>query len=316
MPTFVAAAAAAAAAAATDRDTMTRPSSASFAQFFPAAPRAARDRAMEREKEKAKRELQESPSSTLTDKPVYGRQSVPSATIPSDDHAVATSTRDPSISDPAQTPADDIDILRADIPNTVGSESSNTSNASSMRVNAAATSKNSSSYSYITPLTTIDSPSPPVGPQPTRPDTSNSSYPAKTNGSALNPAALRTNGDASATFNTSHRIPARDPSLRVQVIKAVHDPSADRSSRDKKKPKYKEFGLVRKYKYIYIYTLGPAWGASSSVFVVKRANKIAVYRKMTLPHRPILDSQKVVASTTLMSIITFPSLACARRHTT
>lgn len=59
----------------------------------------------------------------------------------------------------------------------------------------------------------------------------------------LNPNARRENGDSSGTANTSHRIPARDPSLRVQVIRAVHDPSADRSSRDKKKPKYKEFGL-------------------------------------------------------------------------
>lgn len=235
---------------------MTRPSSASFAQFFPAAPRAARDRAMEREKEKAKRESQESPSSALADRPVFSRQSAPSATNPSDDHAVATSSRDPSISDPAQTPADDNDILRADIPNTVGSESSNTSNASSMRVNAAAASKVSSSYSYITPLTTIDSPSPPVGPHPIKPDTSSLSYPTNTNGSAVNPSAARENSDASSTSNTSHRIPARDPSLRVQVIRAVHDPSADRSSRDKKKPKYKEFGLVRKHIYKYSVRLG------------------------------------------------------------
>lgn len=235
---------------------MTRPSSASFAEFFPAAPRAARDRAMEREKEKAKRELQQSPSSALTDRPALNRQSVPSATNPSDDHTVATSSRDPSISDPAQTPADDIDILRADIPNTVGSESSNTSNASSMRANATAASKNSSSYSYVTPLTTIDSPSPPVGPHPTKPDTSNPSYAAHTNGSALNPNVPRETGDASGTSSTFHRTPARDPSLRVQVIRAVHDPSADRSSRDKKKPKYKEFGLVRKYIHIYSARLG------------------------------------------------------------
>lgn len=255
---------AAATAAATDRDTMTRPSSASFAQFFPAAPRAARDRAMEREKEKAKRDLQESLPSTLTDRPVLDGQPVSSATNPSDDHAVATFRRDKSMSEPAQTPLDDIDTLRADIPNTVGSESSNTSIASSIRANAAVTSKNSSSYSYVTPLTTIDSPSPPVGPHPTKPDASNSSYASKTNGSALNSTARCENGAAADTFNTSHRIPARDPSLRVQVIKAIHDPSADRSSRDKKKPKYKEFGLVRKYTYIR-----PGLGSVIFCFVLK-----------------------------------------------
>lgn len=232
---------------------MTRPSSASFAQFFPAAPRAARDRAMEREKEKAKREALEPPSSTLLvpDKPALNGQSVPSATSRPDDPAVARSRRDTSVSDPARTPADDIDALRADIPNTVGSESSHTSiassatNASSMRVNNAALSKNSS-YSHVTPLTTIDSPSPAAGFHPTKPDTSNPPY---TNGSALKPDVLPDCVAAVNTPNMSRRIPARDPSLRVQVIKAAHDPTADRSSRDKKKPKYKEFGLVRKHIY-------------------------------------------------------------------
>lgn len=230
---------------------MTRPSGASFAQFFPAAPRAARDRAMEREKEKAKRESLESPSSALAEKTTPIRQSAPSATNRPDDPALARSRRDASVQDPARTPADDIDSLRADIPNTVWSESSHTSIASSvtnasMQTNGAAVSKNSS-YSHLTPLTTIDSPSPSIAPPSTKPDTFNPSRPDKINGSSLKTHTLSDNATAVNLPNISHRSPARDPSLRVQVIKAAHDASVDRSSRDKKKPKYKEFGLVRKY---------------------------------------------------------------------
>ncbi|KAF3760275.1 histone methyltransferase activity protein [Cryphonectria parasitica EP155] len=232
---------------------MTRPSSASFAQFFPAAPRAARDRAMERERERARRDTQDLSSSaattTHTDKPALNGLSGHGAT--DDHHTVATSSfRDTSISDPARTPADDIDSFRADQPATVGSESSHASlassatNASSMR-NSAAVSKNniSSSYSLVTPLTTIDSPSPSAGSHPPRLDTSNSLYSEKISASMPKPGGSLDNVAAVNTSTISHRIPARDPSLRVQVIKAIHDPSIDRSSRDKKKPKYKEYGM-------------------------------------------------------------------------
>lgn len=229
--------------------TMTRPSSASFAQFFPAAPRAARGRAIEREKEKARKEALESPSSALTDKTTVSRQSAPGAASRPDDHALATSHREPSVSDPS--PADDIDSFRADIPNTVGSESSHASIASSIanssvRTNGVAVSKNSS-HSHLTPLTTIDSPSPSVAPPSTKPDTSNHAYSNNANGHLLRLDASSDSATAVNTSNISHRLPARDPSLRVQVIKATFDAAIDRSSRDKKKPKYKEFGLVRKY---------------------------------------------------------------------
>lgn len=295
---------------------MTRPSSASFAQFFPAAPRAARDRAMEREKEKAKRETLESPSSTPSDKPALNRQSVPSATSRPDDPAVARSRRDTSVSDPARTPADDVDALRADMPNTVGSDSSHTSiassatNASSMRVNHVAVSKNNS-YSHVTPLTTIDSPSSSAGFHPTKPDTSNPPY---TNGSALKPDVPPDSVAAVNTPNISRRIPARDPSLRVQVIKAAHDPATDRSSRDKKKPKYKEFGLVRKH--IYSVQQGERHLFHSLVLVNLANKNCTVNRKMTLPRRPILDWPKAVALTTSMSTTIYPNPVCASRRIT
>lgn len=244
---------------------MTRPSSASFAQFFPAAPRAARDRAIEREKEKARKEALESPSSALTDKTAPPRHSASSAAVRPDDPALATSRRDPSHNaDPSHTPADDIDSFRADIPNTVGSESSHTSIASSItnssvRTNGVAVSKNSS-HSHLTPLTIIDSPSPAVAPPSNKQATSNHSYSTHANGHSLPLDEPSDTATAVNTANISDRPSARDPSLRVQVIKAIFDAAVDRSSRDKKKPKYKEFGLVRKH----IKVLGLAGGASSS----------------------------------------------------
>lgn len=230
---------------------MTRPSSASFAQFFPAAPRAARDRAIEREREKARKEALESPSSAPTDKTPVSRQSAPGAASRPDDPALATSRREPSFSDPARTPADDIDSFRADIPNTVGSESSHTSIASSIanssvRTNGVAVSKNAS-HSHLTPLTTIDSPSPIVAPPSTKPDSSTHLSSNHSNGHSLQPDAPSDSAAAVNLSNISDRPPARDPSLRVQVIKATFDAPVDRSSRDKKKPRYKEFGLVRKH---------------------------------------------------------------------
>lgn len=225
---------------------MTRPSSASFAQFFPTAPKAARERALEREK--ARQEAAESPSSGLAERTIDG-QSNPSA--PPDDPAPSRSRRDTSVSAPSQTPADDIDPFRGDIPNTVGSESSSASMGSSftngsMRPNGLAAAK-SSSYSHLTPLTTIDSPSFANGTHSTKQNPSNPSPYEKINGLALKTDTLRENSTAVDKSDILHRLPARDPSLSVHVIKATQDPSADRSSRDKKKPKYKEFGLVRKH---------------------------------------------------------------------
>ncbi|KAL2290376.1 hypothetical protein FJTKL_15500 [Diaporthe vaccinii] len=221
---------------------MTRPSSASFAQFFPAAPKAARERAMEREK--AKQEATESPSSGHLDKAINGHQT-PSAR--QDDPATSRSRRDTSVSDPSRTPADDIDNIPRDIPNTVGSETSNTSMASSMtngslRPNGIAAPK-SSSYSHLTPLTTIDSPSTAINSQPSKSTSRNISYSDKTNGSTMNLDGACEKNPTVDQAGLVYRVPARDPSLRIQVIKSIHEPSTDRSSRDKKKPKYKEFGL-------------------------------------------------------------------------
>lgn len=238
---------------------MTRPSGASFAQFFPAAPRAAVDRAIEREKEKARKEAAEFSS----------RQPASGAPSRQDDRTLATPRRDASLSDPSHTSADDTDSVRADnIPNTVGSESSHTSIASSIanssvRTNGVAVSK-SASLSHLTPLTTTDSPSPAVASSLIKPDTAHHSCPNNSNGHPLKPDAYLDSATAVNTSNISCRPPARDPTLRVQVIKATFDAAVDRSSRDKKKPKYKEFGLVRKHiKY-------SAWLGERHLFIYGR----------------------------------------------
>jgi hypothetical protein len=209
------------------------------------------------EREKAKQEAAESPSSGLLDKTTNGHQT-PSAR--QDDPASSRSRRDTSVSDPSRTPADDIDNLPRDIPNTVGSETSSTSMASSMtngslRPNGIAAPK-SSSYSHLTPLTTIDSPSTAINSHPSKPTSHNVSYPEKTNGSPMNLDGVCEKNPAVDKAGLVHRVPARDPSLRTQVIKSIHEPSTDRSSRDKKKPKYKEFGLVRSHHILY-----PAMGS-------------------------------------------------------
>lgn len=199
------------------------------------------------EREKAKQEATDSPASGHLDKTINGHQN-PGAR--QDDPATSRSRRDTSISDPSRTPADDIDNIPRDIPNTVGSETSNTSMASSLtngslRPNGVAAPK-SSSYSHLTPLTTIDSPSTAINPQPSKSNPHNVSYSDKTNGSTMNlDGACEKHPSVDHQAGLVHRVPARDPSLRTQVIKSIHESSIDRSSRDKKKPKYKEFGLVR-----------------------------------------------------------------------
>lgn len=200
------------------------------------------------EREKAKLEATESPSSGHLDKTINGHQT-PSAR--QDDPATSRSRRDTSVSDPSRTPADDIDNIPRDIPNTVGSETSNTSMASSMtngslRPNGIAAPK-SSSYSHLTPLTTIDSPSTAMNSHPSKSTPRNISYSDKTNGSTMNLDGACEKEPTMDQTGLTRRVPARDPSLRIQVIKSIHEPSTDRSSRDKKKPKYKEFGLVRKH---------------------------------------------------------------------
>ncbi|KAF6812905.1 Histone-lysine N-methyltransferase, H3 lysine-4 specific [Colletotrichum sojae] len=220
---------------------MTRQSSASFSQFFPTAPRAARDRATEREKAKAKTQ---DPSSGFG-----GLKSTSSSSLNGTSARAATGT-DGLPSDSSQQP-DGHESPIGDTLNAVGSASSYASTGSSVFSSSARpTVPNGSTHiptSSGTPLTSIESPS-----------FSGASGLPKSNMSHIQ-AIDR--GEASASHNTPisglhsslpepsppiQRIPARDPTRSRQGIKCIYDPSNDRtlSKHEKRdhKPRYKDFG--------------------------------------------------------------------------
>ncbi|KAK0652226.1 SET1-like protein [Cercophora newfieldiana] len=227
---------------------MTRPPGASFAQFFPAAPRAARDRAVERDRERLR--AQESPSTRAAD--TNGHRT-PSRRSPSRrDHdfcpgSSLTSKSHPNglVADAAPPPTDDTESLTGDTLNTVGSASSHASTSSSSvfsasaQQNAMAAVRNSNTY--LTPLTTIDSPS--SNNLATGPTKAQSTTPHHSDGP---------NGfihDDPATLPSGiEQVPARDPHRSIKCIKCTYDPLLDlkipSAERRKAKPLYKEFGLA------------------------------------------------------------------------
>ncbi|KAK3945792.1 histone-lysine N-methyltransferase, H3 lysine-4 specific [Diplogelasinospora grovesii] len=224
---------------------MTRPTGASFAQFFPSAPRAARDRAMERER--AKLRATESPSTPGVDAANGHRTPLgPSSSRATD---VSRSHLNGSGSDTAHPPPED---NVGDTLNTFGSASSYESTISSVfstsaRQNAMTTVKNSNSL--MTPLTTVDSPSSsyisttaePAKAQSTTPYQSDrlDGYMPKSNGFV--------NGTSSALPGAIERAPIRDPSRSIRCVQCTYDPLLDpsiaSSEKRKAKPIYKEFGV-------------------------------------------------------------------------
>jgi histone-lysine N-methyltransferase SETD1 len=224
---------------------MSRPAGASFAQFFPAAPRAARDRAMERER--AKIRAQESPSSQSVD--VNGRRTPlnPSASSRNDDGPVAGFTAKSYVNGgrpvAARPPTDDNESLAGDTLNSGGSASSHTSASSSVfsgltRPSASGAMRHSNTQ--LTPPTTIASPSSHLSTlkrqstTPRRADNRDGLMPMP-NGSVQDTPAVE-------------RVPARDPARSIKCIKRVYEPLLDASlsssEKRKGKPIYKEFGLV------------------------------------------------------------------------
>ncbi|KAL0944066.1 histone-lysine n-methyltransferase [Colletotrichum truncatum] len=222
---------------------MTRQSSASFAQFFPTAPRAARDRATERERAKAK--TQDSPSGIFGGQKNNGIQSINGTSIG------ASSGTDGLPSDSSQQPTDGHESPLGDTLNAIGSASSYASTGSSVFSSSARQAvPNGSSLiptTSGTPLTSIESPS----------SLGNAGLP-KTN---MVHTQIIDRDEASVSRNTPlsrlnsslsepspiERIPARDPSRSRKGIKCIYDPSNDRSlsKHNKKdaKPIYKDFGL-------------------------------------------------------------------------
>ncbi|KAL2025009.1 hypothetical protein VTK56DRAFT_11 [Thermocarpiscus australiensis] len=235
---------------------MTRPPSASFAQFFPAAPRAARDRAMERERAKTKAgDSRESSRAIETNG--FRTPLDPSTSSRADDGPASafTSRSQPNGTGPAKSrySTDDAESLARDTLSAVRSASSHaassaSSSTASSRIPATAAVKSSSSQ--LTPPTTIDSPSShssaaglakEQSTTPRRVDGVDGSRPMP-NGSVPETSA--------ASLSVAERVPARDPSRSIQCIKCTYDPLLDTSlsssEKRKAKPIHKEFGLGNK----------------------------------------------------------------------
>jgi len=234
---------------------MSRASGASFAQFFPAAPKAAKERAKERVKSKS--QTIESPISRAAAdiQVVYNN-------ISRNDDAGLTRPADGNACNADAPPAlaEDNESLPGDTLNGVGSASSHSSTVSSV-FSAPAQQSNipnsgtAQNVSSLTPLTNIDS-SP-------NPGTSPGGY--KSSAQATNASGFTTNNSLLShndvaqsqppntnPNSTEPRILARDPSRSVKGEKCTYDPLTDRklssNERKKAKAKYVEFGLVRIHK--------------------------------------------------------------------
>lgn len=230
---------------------MSRTPGTTFAAFFPSAPRAAKDKAKEREKAKSK--TLESPSII----PIADHDpNVPAKSGGWDTgHVRPAGETNIAIADTAPLAADDNESLQGDLLNGVGSASSHTSTVSSVFSTTAQQSTMSTSLSRnlsnLTPLTNTDS-------SPNRlasPHHSKLSATAIVSSEYVTDIVFTDNEVLPAQSATPDqniaepRVHARDPEKGVKGMKCIYDPQLDRklSSNDKKraKPTYTEFGLVR-----------------------------------------------------------------------
>jgi histone-lysine N-methyltransferase SETD1 len=226
---------------------MSRAPGASFAQFFPAAPRAAKDKAKEREKFKI--QSVESPNIL----PVADAKTTLSITR-IDDAALSRPGRESGfpVANTTAPQTEDIE-LQGDILNGVGSASSHTSSLSSVfsapNLQNTATFGGAANVSSLTPLTNIDS-SPSHITSPTQyKTTAFGTSPAVPSSERHNSQDIlpQVHHNMEVEASSESRFYARDPTRGVKGTICTYDPLLDRTSSDKKKskPTYKEFGLVR-----------------------------------------------------------------------
>ncbi|KAL2068592.1 hypothetical protein VTL71DRAFT_14929 [Oculimacula yallundae] len=220
---------------------MSRAPSASFAQFFPTAPRAAKDKAKEREKVKIF--SQDSPSSRPA---ADTNASLPKNSI--DDAPSRSGENGVSSADTAGPIHDEGDLL-----NGVGSASSHSSTVSSVFSSAAQQnniSAASNNHLSMTPLTNIDSsPNHAASPSQHKSATAGSSSNGFSSEKHLTPhdVPLPQNTAKADTPPADLRVYARDPNRSVKGCIIKYDPLLDKklSSKDMKKAKpiYKDIGL-------------------------------------------------------------------------
>jgi histone-lysine N-methyltransferase SETD1 len=225
-----------------------------YKEFFPAATRAAKNKATEREKARTSK-----PSGSPPD--LNGR-ATPSVQHQNDETAGSSSRRqrDGSNSDTLRPIADEADSVAGDILHTVGSASSNESSSTVFSSSAAHQTLDPASKpksASLTPLTTYDSPSSRYPPPPAK---SQSLAPQDTESASGTGADNFTVVDGSSTPHSVpphliKRRPITDPTRSAIGVKCIYDPANDASlsSNEKrsKKPIFKEFGLVRTHTISY-----------------------------------------------------------------
>ncbi|KAJ4030626.1 histone methyltransferase set1 [Fusarium oxysporum] len=227
---------------------MTRPPGASFAQFFPTAPKV---KAQSQTRPDLNRDREQSkPGSTPVS--MTGACDPTSTSAASDADANAGQNGIVSASDTMPAQPDDTESPFTDIPSTVDSASSYSSTASSIfsttaRHGAAATSASSRlPTSSLTPIASKDSPNS-LASATTKPDMSTClTADRAARQSSRNSPAVGFNGSISNGLPSNERIPARDPMPSVKGLKCTYDPLLDRvhnkSVSKNAKPTYKEFG--------------------------------------------------------------------------
>jgi histone-lysine N-methyltransferase SETD1 len=224
---------------------------ASFAQFFPTAPRAAKDKAKEREKVKSQN------LETLSIPPLADSQVVLPISRVEDAASHHPSESNIPVIDCAPPPAEDSESIQGDLLNGVGSASSHTSSSVSSVFSAPTQQPNMPTFggaqnvSNLTPLTNTDSSPSRItspnqyksGAQVTISSGFSSDKTCPQNDDPQTPPAM------AAQKPPDSRVYARDPNRGVKGTKCTYDPLLDRklgsSDKKKAKPIYTEFGLVR-----------------------------------------------------------------------
>jgi histone-lysine N-methyltransferase SETD1 len=217
----------------------------SFAGFFPAAPRSAKDKARERAKSKAV----ESPV-ILPATPDYDTATTPKSR--DEESKPPGSVHESVVPYISAHPGEENDTMQGDLLNGVGSASSHASTASSVfsgpQTRSVHVASDGTALSTLTPLTNTDT-SPAERPaSPLQPTTSFGLSP---------PAGKQSSGVSSppraseSMVTPSHLVPRvqmRDPNKGIKGEKCIYDPQLDptlsSSTRKKRKAEYRAFGLV------------------------------------------------------------------------
>lgn len=215
---------------------MSRASSTSFAQFFPSAPRAAKDKAKERERKSQVLEI----SRSVIDRKASLTKSRVDVVAPSGERTIESTT----------IHNEDSESILGDTLNEVGSASSHASSVFSGPGQQSNLSTTSCSRNILTPSTNTESSSPNglMSPSSKKVNSvSHSSREINTKENPLKSKASRNQRIEAEQNITQTRVYARDPTRNIKGFMCTYDPLRDKklssSERKKAKPIYKEFGL-------------------------------------------------------------------------